>query len=93
MINPINRTITEQDVNKYGTEPYVIAADIYSASNYQGHGGWTWYTGSAGWFYRVGMRDILGFTKEGTRLYIKPNIPNHWKKYKVTYKYMDTLYT
>lgn len=92
MINPINRTLTEQNVDKYGTEPYVIAADIYSASNYQGHGGWTWYTGSAGWFYRVGMRDILGFTKEGTKLYIKPNIPNKWKKYKMTYKYIDTLY-
>ncbi len=92
MINPINRTNSEEDVDKYGTEPYVIAADIYSASNYPGHGGWTWYTGSAGWFYRVGIRDILGFTKEGTKLYIKPNVPSSWKKYRLTYKYIDTLY-
>ncbi len=92
MINPINRTIDKRDVNKYCTEPYVIAADIYSATNYQGRGGWTWYTGSAGWFYRVGMRDLLGFTKEGTKLYIKPNIPNDWKEYKITYRYIDTVY-
>lgn len=92
MINPINRTLTKEAVQKYKVEPYVIAADIYSNEDYMGQGGWTWYTGSSGWFYRVGLIDILGFQKHGDKLYIKPNIPSDWKKYKITYKYYDTVY-
>ena len=92
MINPVNRTKTEVDVDKYKVEPYVIAADIYSNENFPGRGGWTWYTGSAGWFYRVGVEEILGIKKHGEKLVIKPNIPIAWDGYKAVYNYMDTTY-
>ena len=92
MINPINRTKTKHDVDKYKVEPYVIAADIYSATDFQGRGGWTWYTGSAGWFYRVGIQNILGIKKQGEKLKIDPKIPIAWDGYKATYNYKDTTY-
>ena len=92
MINPINRTKTEKLTNTYKVEPYVIAADIYSSPSYYARGGWTWYTGSAGWFYRVGIEEILGIYKHGKKLTLKPKIPIAWEEYKVTYNYMDTKY-
>lgn len=91
-INPINRTKTERQVKTYKTEPYVIAADIYSNKDHKGRGGWTWYTGSSGWFYKVGIEDILGFNKKGDKLEINPHVPSTWDKYEITYKYMDTIY-
>lgn len=91
MINPINRTKTKSDALKYAVEPYVIAADIYSNNDYKARGGWTWYTGSAGWFYKVGL-DIIGFNKKGNKLYINPKIPSKWNSYKITYKYLSTVY-
>lgn len=91
-INPINRTKTERQVKTYKTEPYVIAADIYSNKDHKGRGGWTWYTGSSGWFYKVGIEDILGFNKKGDKLEINPHVPSTWDKYEITYKYMDTVY-
>ena len=92
MINPVNRSINKDLVNSYKTEPYVIAADIYSAEHHPGRGGWTWYTGSAGWFYRVGITEILGLKKNGDILRIEPAMPVAWEKYNVTYHYMDTTY-
>lgn len=92
MINPINRTKTKESVEKYKVEPYVIAADIYSAEDFAGRGGWTWYTGSAGWFYRVGVEEILGIKKCGETLVLKPNIPIAWDSYKAVYNYQDTIY-
>lgn len=92
MINPINRSRKEKDVAKYQVEPYVIAADIYSAEKYPGHGGWTWYTGSSGWFYRVAIQDILGLHKNGNKLKLEPKIPIAWDTYKMTYNYLDTVY-
>ena len=92
MINPINKTKTNQDVYRYKIEPYVISADIYTNPRYPGRGGWSWYTGSAGWFYKVGVRDILGFYKEGNTVYIKPHVPKKWSSYKIRYKYLDTNY-
>lgn len=92
MINPINRTKKAEDVRKYRVEPYVIAADIYSSDNYPGRGGWTWYTGSAGWFYRVGVEEILGLHKNGNKLKIVPKIPIAWDGYKAVYNYLDTTY-
>ncbi len=92
MINPINRSIDSTFANNYKTEPYVIAADIYSAKGREGRGGWTWYTGSAGWFYRVGTEEILGLKKHGETLKIIPNMPIAWEKYELTYRYMDTDY-
>ena len=92
MINPVNRTKTEVKTNIYKTEPYVIAADIYSSESFPGRGGWTWYTGSAGWFYKVGIEDILGFHKHGEKLVLDPRIPIAWESFKMIYTYMDTKY-
>jgi cellobiose phosphorylase len=92
MINPINRTKNAAAVEKYKVEPYVIAADIYSAENFPGRGGWTWYTGSAGWFYKVGIESILGIKKYGDKLKLDPKIPIAWDGYKAVYNYKDTVY-
>ena len=92
MINPINHTKTKEETEKYKVEPYVIAADIYSSDSFKARGGWTWYTGSAGWFYRVGIENILGIIVEGDRLKIEPNIPISWDGYKLIYQYLDTTY-
>jgi cellobiose phosphorylase len=92
MLNPINHSRSVFEANHYKVEPYVVAADIYSADSHAGRGGWTWYTGAAGWLYKVGLEDILGFVKKGTSLYIKPCIPKFWKKYSIEYTYMHTLY-
>lgn len=93
MINPINHTLTEKDVLTYQVEPYVIAADIYSNPNFLGHGGWTWYTGSSGWYYKVAITEILGLHKVGHKLYIMPAIPSKWERCSAKYKYKDTIYT
>jgi len=65
MINPIHHTGTREAVERYRVEPYVVAADVYSAPAHVGRGGWTWYTGSSGWLYRAGVESILGFRLEG----------------------------
>ena len=92
MINPINRTGNKKDVDRYKVEPYVIAADIYSSESFPGRGGWTWYTGSAGWFYKVGVEDILGIHKRGEILRLDPKMPIAWDGFKATYQYLDTTY-
>ena len=92
MINPANRTKSAAAVNTYRVEPYVIAADIYSSKEFPGRGGWTWYTGSAGWFYRVGIQEILGLHKLGDKLKLDPRIPISWDGFKMKYRYMDTFY-
>ena len=92
MINPINRSKNAQYIEKYRVEPYVIAADIYSSENFPGRGGWTWYTGSAGWFYKVGIEELLGIKKIGDKLKITPKIPIAWDGYKAVYHYQNTTY-
>ncbi len=92
MINPIQHTLTKKKVEEYQVEPYVIVADIYSNPNFAGHGGWTWYTGSSGWYYKVAISHILGFHKIGNKLYILPSIPSKWETCKITYRYLDTVY-
>ena len=92
MVNPINRTLDKKDVMNYKVEPYVIAADIYSNPSNPARGGWTWYTGSSGWFYNVAITDILGLKREGNTLRIVSGAPTYWENYEVEYKYMDTLY-
>ncbi len=91
MLNPIEKT-TKDKVDTYKVEPYVIAADIYSNKNFEGRGGWTWYTGSAGWFYRLAIRDILGLKKLGNKLKLDPKIPISWDGFKMVYHYEDTTY-
>jgi len=93
MINPINHSRTKIEVNKYMVEPYVMAADVYAVEPHVGRGGWTWYTGSSAWMYRVGIEYILGFKlREGNTLYIDPCIPGNWQEYTISYQYKDSLY-
>ena len=83
MINPINRSLTKKDVERYKVEPYVIAADIYNNPNHLARGGWTWYTGSAGWFYHIGLTEILGLKKEGNTIRFNPSVPKSWKSFDI----------
>lgn len=92
MMNPINHARTHQEVQRYRVEPYVVAADVYSAPHNVGRGGWTWYTGSAGWMYQAILEWILGITRQGQFLHINPCIPEHWQDYSVTYRYESTTY-
>ena len=92
IINPINHAITPDAVQTYKIEPYVIAADVYSVAPHVGRGGWTWYTGSAGWFYRAGLEAILGVTRRGNDIHIKPCVPEHWDDVTVTIRIETTWY-
>ncbi|WP_300383855.1 glucoamylase family protein [Clostridium sp.] len=84
MINPINHTLNKEGADKYKVEPYVIAADVYIKKPHEGRGGWSWYTGSSGWMYIVGIRDILGLkTIEGKGYKIEPCIPESWNEYEI----------
>ena len=83
-LNPINHARTRAELRHYKVEPYVVAADIYSAPGHIGHGGWTWYTGSAGWMHRAGLESILGVRFEGSFLHLDPCIPNSWPGFEVT---------
>jgi cyclic beta-1,2-glucan synthetase len=86
MINPINHTRSAGDVARYRDEPYVVAADVYSKPPHVGRGGWTWYTGSAGWMYRVGVEAILGITMQAGSLHIDPCIPLGWPGYSAVFR-------
>ncbi|HEY5466986.1 MAG TPA: glycosyl transferase, partial [Clostridia bacterium] len=92
LINPINLTENFRECARYKVEPYVMAADVYAAYPHTGRGGWTWYTGSAGWMYRAGLEYILGFQKNGDAIVMDPCIPGKWKEYAIEYKYLDTGY-
>ncbi|MFZ5969549.1 MAG: GH36-type glycosyl hydrolase domain-containing protein [Bacillota bacterium] len=92
MINPINHTRTMIECNVYKVEPYVMAADVYAVAPHIGRGGWTWYTGAAGWMYKVGMEYIMGLRKRGEKLIIDPCIPKDWSQYNITYTYKETKY-
>jgi cyclic beta-1,2-glucan synthetase len=81
MLNPANRTRVPDDVARYRAEPYVVAADVYSAPGHSGRGGWTWYTGSAAWMYRVAVEELLGLTLARGALHIDPCIPASWPRY------------
>lgn len=92
MINPINHTKDTDEVRIYKVEPYVIAADVYAVSPHTGRGGWTWYTGSAGWTYQLITESLLGFRQEADKLILTPCIPPDWDTFKVRYRYLDTYY-
>jgi len=92
ILNPIEHARTNYATRKYKVEPYVVAADIYSAKGLEGRGGWTWYTGAASWLYKAGLEYILGFKKEGNKLKIEPCINSNWKEYEIEYRYLDTRY-
>jgi cyclic beta-1,2-glucan synthetase len=86
LLNPVNHGRTPDEVERYRAEPYVIAADVYSVPPHSGRGGWTWYTGSAGWMYRVGIEAILGITLRRGALHIAPCIPKGWPGFEAVYK-------
>ena len=92
LLNPIHHAGSRADVDLYKVEPYAVAADIYSEPPHVGRGGWTWYTGAAGWLHRAGLESILGFRKRGSTLSIDPCIPRFWKDFQITYRHGRTLY-
>jgi cellobiose phosphorylase len=92
LINPILHANTAVRVARYQVEPYVMAADIYSVPPRAGRGGWTWYTGSAGWMYRLITETLLGLVLKAAQLHFQPRVPAEWKSFKVHYRYQQTLY-
>ena len=92
MINPVNHAATPGSLAAYKVEPYVVAADVYALSPHIGRGGWTWYTGSAGWMYRLILESLLGLRLEGSRLLFAPCLPADWTEFKVHYRFRETVY-
>lgn len=92
MINPVNHGRSAEAIETYKAEPYVSAADVYAIRPHTGRGGWTWYTGSAGWMYRLILESLLGLRLEADRLYFSPCLPPDWKAFKVHYRYRETVY-
>ncbi|MFH0888585.1 MAG: glucoamylase family protein [Planctomycetota bacterium] len=92
LINPINHGDTPEKIGLYKVEPYVIAADVYSVQPHIGRGGWTWYTGAAGWMYRLIVESILGLRLEVNKLRFNPCLPAEWTSFKMHYRHYETLY-
>ena len=92
MINPINHARSPEGTATYKVEPYVVAADVYAVSPHTGRGGWTWYTGSAGWMYRLIVESLLGLRLEVDKLHVVPCLPADWKGFTMHYRYRETLY-
>jgi cyclic beta-1,2-glucan glucanotransferase len=92
LLNPINHTSTRAGLYRYRAEPYVVAGDVYAEVPHSGRGGWTWYTGSAGWMYRAGIEWLLGFRIRGASLFIDPCIPRTWSGFSITFRYHATRY-
>jgi len=92
MMNPVNRSATAGAVATYKAEPYVVAADVYAREPHAGRGGWTWYTGSAGWMYRLIVESLLGIAREGDRLRFSPCLPDDWAGATIRYRYRGTSY-
>ena len=92
LLNPVYHSATKELADVYKVEPYVIAADVYSTEPHVRRGGWTWYTGSSGWTYRLGLEAILGLRREGEELVIDPVIPGDWEQYEMEYRWGESLY-
>ena len=91
-LNPIRHGDTPEHVQTYQLEPYVLAADLYTAPGHEGQGGWSWYTGSAAWLYRLLVEDLLGLRLETDLLSFHPLLPPGWTGFKFTYRYRNTFY-
>ncbi|HEY3497276.1 MAG TPA: protein ndvB, partial [Polyangiaceae bacterium] len=87
LLNPIHHAETREDAVRYAVEPYVVAADVYAHESHFGRGGWTWYTGSAGWMYRILVEELLGLKRAGDRLFITPCVPRAWQRFEIDYRY------
>jgi len=92
MINPVNHAKSTEETVTYKVEPYVVAADVYAVPPHTGRGGWTWYTGSAGWMYRLIVESLLGLRLEVDKLHVAPCLPVDWEAFKVHYRYRETVY-
>ena len=92
IVNPINRSSTPADAQRYKVEPYVVCADVYGARPHIGRGGWTWYTGSAGWMHRAGLEWILGFRLKATSLHLDPCMPRAWPRFEILFRYRSAKY-
>ena len=92
MINPANHAKAQEAIATYKVEPYVMAADVYAAAPHIGRGGWTWYTGSAGWMYRLILESLLGLQLKVDRLHLAPCLPAHWQGLTIHYRFRETVY-
>jgi len=92
MINPIQHSLNAADAAIYRVEPYVLAADVYAVAPHTGRGGWTWYTGSASWMYRLLTESLLGLSREGNHLLLRPCIPPDWDEYRIDYRFGASVY-
>ena len=92
MINPVNHGKSPEAIQTYKVEPYVVAADVYAVAPHTGRGGWTWYTGSAGWLYRLMLESLLGLRLEVDKLHLAPCLPPDWRAFTIHYRYRETVY-
>jgi cellobiose phosphorylase len=92
MINPLHHGESPGRTGIYKVEPYVVAADVYAVAPHIGRGGWTWYTGSAGWLYRLVTESILGLRLTAGRLHFTPCLPDDWESFQLRYRYRATVY-
>jgi cellobiose phosphorylase len=92
MISPVNHAKSPEEVATYKVEPYVVSADVYSLSPHTGRGGWTWYTASAGWMYRLIVESLLGLRLDVDKLRFAPCLPADWTAFKLHYRYRETVY-
>ena len=92
LLNPVHHSATPNQIATYKVEPYVVAADVYAVAPHTGRGGWTWYTGSAGWMYRLLLETLLGVNLEGNQLRLTPSLPKTWSTFTLHYRYRQTPY-
>jgi len=92
MINPVRHAQTPDDVDRYKVEPYVLAADVLAVAPHVGRGGWTWYTGSAAWMYRLITESMLGLSRRGQRLLVQPRLPEKWATIEIDYRFGEAIY-
>jgi len=92
LLNPVHRVSSRASVQRYKVEPYVVAGDVYGEPPHVGRGGWTWYSGAAGWLYRAGMEWMLGFRLRGATLSVDPCVPRHWPGYTIRFRYHSAVY-
>lgn len=92
LINPVHHGRTPEQVARYQVEPYVVAADVYAVAPHEGRGGWSWYTGSASWLYRLILESLLGVTRQGAALHFAPCLPAHWPGFALDYRWGHTVY-